>query len=79
MSTVDAAWDEIAAEHQMQRAIAAWLGPRGTGRYVVSRTIPTTTLDGEAPLLGYVCDGVLYIHPDREPLLRAAVERARST
>jgi hypothetical protein len=72
---VEAEWDRIAAEHQMQRAIKAWLGPTGTARYVVSRTIPTVALDGVTPVLGYVVDGVLYIHPDRAALIEAAVAK----
>jgi hypothetical protein len=71
-----AAWERHRADEQLQRAIDAWLGPTGTARYVVDRSIPTTTFDGTGQLLGYVYDGVLYVHPDREPLIKAALAAA---
>jgi hypothetical protein len=66
----------VADEARFTRACRAWT----TGKYVVDRSIPTRceNPDGSySKSLGYVVDGVLYIHPDREPLIKAAVERLR--
>ena len=58
-------------------AIDAWVAGRFP-RYVADPIVPAVVgrPDGtRVPVLGFVIDGVLYVHPDREPLVKAAIAR----